>query len=253
MIKGKNIQSVQRAIDIINCFDENNVELSLHEISERLALNKSTVHGIISTLFNNRFLQQNSNGHYMLGPALMNMTAYANNASKTRLRNVSKGYIARISNKYQCTCHVFTLEGSRLKFLDMTTPVNSYYVISTVLNDLMHLYCTASGKLLLSWLSPREREEFFLSTELKAYTSRTLTTREAILENLETILQKGYSLENEEIEEGCISIAVPVFTDQSQLFATISITGSKVKIAGKIEAIASDLKEVSEKITRDLF
>ena len=50
---GKNIQSVQRAIDILNCFTAANPALSLGEISARLQLNKATVHGILNTLHNN--------------------------------------------------------------------------------------------------------------------------------------------------------------------------------------------------------
>ena len=50
---GKTIQSVQRAIDILNCFDAQTPALSLGEISARLQLNKATVHGLLNTLHNN--------------------------------------------------------------------------------------------------------------------------------------------------------------------------------------------------------
>ena len=251
--KGKMIQSVQRAIDIINCFDENSIELSLQEISERLKLNKSTVHGIINTLHNNKFLQQNINGNYMLGQSLFNKSIYAVHASKIRLRYISKGYMTKISNKYKCTSHVFALEGSRLKFLDMTTPVNSYYVISTVLNDIMKLHCTASGKILLSYMSIDERNEYFKQTEFIAYTYKTLITKEQIINNVESVIEKGYSFEDEEIEEGCISIAVPILTIDGNLFGTISMTGSKVKFNGKVDEIVSDLKSITNQVAERLF
>jgi DNA-binding IclR family transcriptional regulator len=251
--KGKNIQSIQRALDIVDCFDENNIEMSLKEITERVGLNKSTVHGIINTLHNNRYLLQNSNGNYMLGPALFNKSIYATHASKVRLRTISKGYMARISNKYKCTSHIFTLEGNRLRFQDMTTPINSYYMISTVLNDLMHLYCTASGKILLSYMSLREREDYLINTEFVPYTDKTRTTREAIVEDVNRVIERGYSTEIEEVEEGCISIAVPILTKNEELFGTISITGSKIKISGKINDIVADLKDTSIRISKELF
>ena len=64
---GRSIQSVQRAIDIINCFEDNESELTLAQISAALNLNKSTVHGILNTLYQNDFVRQNSSGRYMLG------------------------------------------------------------------------------------------------------------------------------------------------------------------------------------------
>lgn len=251
--KGKNIQSVQRAIDIINCFNDSDIELSLNEITEKLVLNKSTVHGIINTLHNNRYLQQNSNGNYMLGQALFNKSIYAIHASKSRLRSLSKSYMTRISNKYKCTSHVFALEGTRLQFLDMALPINSYYVISPALSDVMHLYCTASGKIVLSYMSIHERNEYFERTDLKPHTPKTLVTKEDITRNIDSIIEKGYSLENEEIEEGCISIAVPILTCEESLFGTLSITGSKVKVHGKEEEIVQDLMDASKRIASQIF
>jgi len=251
--KGKIIQSVQRSLDIINCFNENDIELSLQEISQRLELNKSTVHGILNTLHVNRFIQQNENGNYMLGQALFNKSIYAIRATKTKLRSVSKGYMVRLSNKYKCSSHIFTVESNKLHFLDMTTPVNSYYIISTVLNDLMHLYCTASGKILLSYISVNARNEYLEHADFEKYTDYTLTSKKEILENVNQIVENGYSMEIEEVEEGCISIAVPVFTKHSDLFGTLSVTGSKEKISGKEVEIIDDLKEISNKITNEIF
>ena len=59
---GKVIQSVQRAVDIINCFEDITTERSLSELSTMLDLNKSTVHGILNTLHNNNFVRQNQRG-----------------------------------------------------------------------------------------------------------------------------------------------------------------------------------------------
>lgn len=62
------IQSVQRALDIINCFDSLHVQLSLTEISQKLNLNISTVHGLINTLIAYSYIDKNpSNGKYRLG------------------------------------------------------------------------------------------------------------------------------------------------------------------------------------------
>ncbi|MGL4868568.1 MAG: helix-turn-helix domain-containing protein, partial [Cetobacterium sp.] len=64
-MEGKTIQSIQRAIDIMNCFNEEVHELSLKEISEKLGLSKSTAHGIVSTLLKNSYLEQNQkNSNY---------------------------------------------------------------------------------------------------------------------------------------------------------------------------------------------
>ena len=250
---GKSIQSVQRAVDILNCFDENTIELSLNDISTRLGLNKSTVHGLLNTLHNNRFIQQNGNGNYMLGQGLYEKSVLAIQSSKSRLRTMSKSHMVRISNTYKCASHVFTVDNNQLNFLDMTTPVNSHYIFSVALSTQMHLYCTASGKIVLSRMSAAERNAYFDNMVLTPMTGKTLTTKAAIMENLKQIRERNYSLEDEEADEGCLSIAVPILTSHDRLVGTLSVSGADVKIRDNIETIAEDLQQVSRKLTRDLF
>ena len=50
MAKNNNIQSIERAINIIDCFNSENIFLSLQEISKLTNLNISTTRGIVNTL-----------------------------------------------------------------------------------------------------------------------------------------------------------------------------------------------------------
>ena len=66
------IQSVQRAIDIINCFDEHELKLTLPQISAKLELNINTVRGLVNTLVANGYLEHVADGNcYMLGLAFL--------------------------------------------------------------------------------------------------------------------------------------------------------------------------------------
>ena len=58
----RQIQSVQRAINILNCFTMTNSALMLGQISNQLNLNKGTVHGILSTLYQNEKIQAGTEG-----------------------------------------------------------------------------------------------------------------------------------------------------------------------------------------------
>jgi len=60
MSTGGKVQSIDRAMKVLECFSERNPELKLTEISERLKLNKSTLHGIIKTMKDYGVIEQNS-------------------------------------------------------------------------------------------------------------------------------------------------------------------------------------------------
>ena len=87
------IQSVQRAIDIINCFDEHELKLTLPQISAKLELNINTVRGLVNTLVANGYLEHVADGNcYMLGLAFLPKAdlAGANDIDRLRSRVASE-------------------------------------------------------------------------------------------------------------------------------------------------------------------
>ena len=68
----RTIQSVQRAIDILNLFDFSRKEVSRSEICDATKLNKGTTYGLISTLLKNGYLDKDqTSGKYTLGGVLL--------------------------------------------------------------------------------------------------------------------------------------------------------------------------------------
>ena len=61
------IQSIQRAFNIIDCFNNDNTELSLPQISEKVKLHINTTRGIVNTLVANGYLACNAEIHIALG------------------------------------------------------------------------------------------------------------------------------------------------------------------------------------------
>ena len=90
------IQSVQRAIDIINCFDEHELKLTLPQISAKLELNINTVRGLVNTLLANGYLEHVADGNcYMLGLAFLPKAdlAGANDIDRLRSRVRPRGVL----------------------------------------------------------------------------------------------------------------------------------------------------------------
>ena len=98
----KLIQSIQRAIDIINCFDNNNKTLTLNNISEKLGLNINTTRGITNTLVFNNLLDHNvENNTYSLGSFYITKSnlSYSNTVNKIKI--IAKPYLKELAEKYK--------------------------------------------------------------------------------------------------------------------------------------------------------
>lgn len=248
------IQSVQRALDILECFDQLHRELTLGEISEKLGLNKSTVHGIIKTLSINEYIDQNnSNGKYLLSPKLLGKYQLVSDSISIRLKEIGSYYIKKLSLKYKASSRLFSYRDQNLIFLEMIKPNNSYYTISSVTGYPIPLNATASGKIVLAHMEEEELEYYLKQESFIKFTDKTLVEKKDILFEAKKIYETGYSIENEEIEIGIYSIASPIYDNQNHLIGVLSLTGPIGKLKDQTQEIIVDMTDYSKKITEKLI
>lgn len=248
---GKNIQSVQRAIDILNCFDETRTELSLNEISLILNLNKSTVHGLINTLHNNGYLQQNEERKYLLGKSILDKYHYTEKTLRSMLISLAKPYMREISNIYQATINLFTVHEGKAVFSYQVISQTSKYTLTHVSGN-SPLYSTATGKLTLAQMPTDTFNNYINQIELEQLSIYTLRTKEDLHKNIEEIRLQGYAYENEELVEGVSAISVPIYNNKGVWIGAISVVDIAFHISKVRQVLASDLKKVCDNISNKL-
>lgn len=128
----RQIQSVQRAINILNCFTMTNSALTLGQISNQLNLNKGTVHGILSTLYQNGYISQNGNGQYMLGAALFNKACLAAGTRQSMCIDRGHDRLLALSNQFQLNGTMFAMDEKQLRVIDTTEPTNCPFIVQRV-------------------------------------------------------------------------------------------------------------------------
>lgn len=84
-------------------------------------------------------------------------------------------------------------------------------------------HCTASGKMYLSSLRLDKLDRFLHSTQLKKHTDHTITSPDALKEELARTRERGYSVDREEFMEGMTAVAAPICDDQGRLLSTLSL------------------------------
>lgn len=250
---GKTIQSVQRAIDIIGCFESLQTELTLAQISTVVGLNKSTAHGIISTLLKNDYITQTPSGHYKLGAFFLQ--EYGNRGISVRnlLKEKSLLGMNRVADKYNVSCALFILEMGDLVLVNRIQPINEAYTVTTYATYIQPLYCSASGKLLLANMGNTKLSEYLAVNPLTPRTEKTICNKEDLMEEIANIRSQGYGLENEELGQGIYSVAVPIYNEKNQLFATVSVSGLVFRVRPSLTEIVDDLKALSADISSQIF
>lgn len=241
------IQSVQRAIQIIDCFDSMDKQLSLSEISERVGLNISTVHGILQTLLFYSYIDKApESGRYKLGLKFLEKGILV--SESLDLREVGHPYLKIITEKYQETSHLCLYQHGGVYCIHKMEPPQGYLIMSSKVGRKLPIHATASGKVIISHLSESELNKV-LSPGLTKMTENTITQLDRLHQCLAQIRQQGFSVEDEEAELGAYSIAAPIRNHQGRVFGTISLSGPVVRIKANKDLIVSDLLELAGNIS----
>jgi IclR family KDG regulon transcriptional repressor len=246
--KPRLIQSVQRALDIINCFDSLHTQLSLTEISEKLNLNISTVYGLIHTLSAYSYIDKNQdNGKYKLG---LEFLLKANLVSQSLdLKEIGHTYLTDLTKKYHGTSHLYVYQHEQIFCVDKVESPNNYFIISSRAGHKLPMHASASGKVFLAHMSEAELQNFLNHNKLTSLTDKTITDKKKLLSNLQQIREQGYGIEDEEIETGAYSMAAPIKDAAHRIVGTISIVGSLARIKEQEDDIRTDLLAAAASIS----
>lgn len=93
-----------------------------------------------------------------------------------------------------------------------------------------NLHGTAPGKVLLAFLPEGERERLLPRLKLTADTERTLTTVEALREDLRRTRERGYGIDREEVMEGVRCVAAPIHDRSGACVAALTVTGPSTRV-----------------------
>ena len=242
------IQSVARAIQILECFNQYK-ELGVSEINKMMELHKSTTFGLICTLKDFNFLEQDKQtGKYKLGNEIFRLGTKVN----VDLRSIASPYLDELVDSCHETANLVVRDGGTLLYLKK---VESPYSMRICTNDgeKIHIYCTAVGKAILAYLEDEEINDIINNTRFTRFTDKTITDRDVFLQQLKKVRQNGYAEDFEEREVGLVCVAAPIFDHDNKPIAGLSVSGPATRMTDKLRAeIAEILQRYTLEISRKL-
>jgi DNA-binding IclR family transcriptional regulator len=245
------IQSIERAAAILRLLSGRNRRLGVVQLAGELGLPKATVHGILRTLKDVGFVEQDpESGKYQLGAALLHMgsTYLDGNELRTRALNWSDALAARSNESVRIgTLH----EGRVLIVHHVFRPDDSRQALEV--GGLVPAHATALGKVLLA------RNQYALDelagSGLQSFTDATVTDVEKLGEELTEVRRRGWAIEMEELMTGEASLAAPIDDRRGVTVGAIAITGPVERIClngAPRSDMVSYVREAARAISRDL-
>src|ERR1700722_9464906 len=244
------LQALDRAFAVLDLLAASNTPLGLAEIADALGLHKSTAHRFLMVLERHRMVERAQAGKFRLGLRLCDLGSRA--IEQFDLRERAQLHLKTLVAEVEETAHLCILEKTHMVYIDKQEPERSIRMISRV-GASSPIHCTAVGKAILATM-PRSRvEELLPELHLERFTRRPMTSREALLKELERTSRRGYAVDDEEREEGVRCAGVAILDGRGEAVAAVSISGPSFRVTmQKIPHIADRLMTCVKGIQQDL-
>mgnify|MGYP000312536627 CR=1 FL=1 len=217
--EGRTIQSVEIAFNIIEILQKRG-GAGVSELSGELGHSKSTIHSHLRTLERREFLVRDGD-KYRLSLRTLDMARHVRNqiGNYDVIRNEVEGLADETGEIVQFGIE----EHNEVTYLYKASGEQAVETASRV-GTKQPMYSTSLGKAILAYLPPEHVEDVIAGTTFTAKTTKTITDVETLHEELETIRERGYAIDDEENYVGLRCVSAPVKNDDTVLGA-ISITG----------------------------
>lgn len=202
-----NTRSVERAINILECFSEGSPDLRVTDIAKMVGLSKATVYRILRTLDARGYVEQNRESErYRLGVQTLRLSKVF--LSGLDFRRVALPYMKIVRDRLNESVNLFVSNGTSRVVVERLESNEPFQRILKI-GDELPLTKGAAGKIFLAFgeASAPDVDE----TEL------------------ETIRQQGYAVSHGERQQGASSVAVPVFNHAAKVIAVLAVAGPTMR------------------------
>lgn len=245
------VQSVDRALSILTCFELAKPELTLGEISAKTGLPKPTVFRLLSSLEAAKFVQRNpDNQHYMVGIRLFELGEIFQ--STLAIEHIVTPHMQRITEKHDIVCNLGILDDGKVVYV-ASAEQGGPYRHAPILGFRHFIHCSALGKALVIDFPEEKIREIFNEWGMPSLSPHTLTTPDGFLDNLTKAREQGYTVDDQEGAVGILCLAVPIRNKAGDVVAAISVSGPSPKFSEEYkELILQDLLDTAFSVQRQL-
>jgi IclR family pca regulon transcriptional regulator len=219
--------SLARGLAVLRAFSDSRRALTIAQISQKTGIPRAAVRRCLHTLKQLGYAEAEMN-NFSLRPKVL--TLGYSYLSSTPLAVSSQPYLNNISRALGESCSLAVLDDSEVLYIARSATSR---VMSVALNAGSRLpaYCTSLGRVMLAHLEPDALGAYFARTKLQPMTERTVVSQKRLREILAGVRQAGYAINDEELELGLRSIAVPVRGASGKVLAGLNIGAQAARVS----------------------
>ena len=204
------VSSILRALEILECFMDNETEWTLKRLVAQLDLPTTTVHRQLSTLTDRGYLVQDPvRKSYRVGPRLLLLSSTV--LSHSDLRSTARPELEKLSATVKETINLSVMLDREIFYLDKVETFRSV-VCNTKVGTRAPAHATSGGKIMLAFHDPDYVDAYCRDLpQMQRLTDRTVFSPDLLREQLAQARINGFAIDDGEIEPGLICVGAPIF------------------------------------------
>lgn len=249
---GGSVQSLDRALALLEELAENDRGLTLTELSERTRLHKTTVHRLLATLQDRRFVTRNADtGRYGVGLKVLEIgQAVRRQVAPSAL---VRRQLTQLRDASGETCHYAVPADGQMVYVEKIESRQTVRIASEV-GDHLELYCTALGKAYLAHRLEPEVVAYLSAGPFARKTERTLCSPSELDKAIRRVRNTGYAVDDRENEEEIRCVGAAVRDSNGLAMGAVSLSAPVSRLPlGRVPVVGDLVISCADAIATEMF
>lgn len=256
-VRADGIQSVRRALMILELFSDRRPALTMSEIAELTGLNRATSYRFCQTLLSLGYLEEADERR--LRPGLKAVSLARAALSSHELPELALPYLRELHDATGETVNMALPDGADVVYVSRLLS-DDLLTLRLHVGSRLPAYASSLGRAILAYLPEEEVRTILDNQRFEAFTKHTIVDKDRLIAELRRVRRRGFSTNNQGIVLGISGIAAPVFGVSGRPVAAINISLTRVpehdevesKLAPRVVETAHALSELATQLAIDV-
>ena len=242
--------TVKKTFQILRLISERDQGTGISDLSKKLKISKSTVHGITSALERlGAVIRDPSTKRYVLGITLLELGKAA--FSRIDLKDTAHPIMETLMERAQESVFLGVKNGENVTIID-TVESRQDLKITAPIGTRIPLFAGAVGKVFMASIPEQEAKDLVRRRGLHRFTEHTIIDSGEFFNAIQDARQNGFAIDKEEYISGVRAVASAI-KGEGQFISAIWVVGFKPRMSGKkMTDLAKETRLAAEMISRKI-
>jgi IclR family pca regulon transcriptional regulator len=213
------VGSLRKGLDVLTAFDQANAKLTVSDVARMTGASPASARRSLLTLHRLGYLAHDRKLFWLLPKVLLFANAYL---TSRPMPGLAQPLLDSLAERTRESASLAKLMEDKVIIIARSAARRSL-TVGLRIGSQLPAYCSATGRVLLAGLAPRDAHALISKMELYPRTPRTATSVDAVVAHVDACREEGYAISDGELELEVRSMAMPIFDRHGGTIAALSI------------------------------